>query len=372
MSGSKISLSASQISSPWIRRGPPLALKRAPEEGQTAAPTITMDLQRAPSWEGASSKLRETPRRLAPLPSAPTVQAQPPVPQSTVQTSIRNPTTKKRRRRATLPELQQVPALPKPAKRASTARTVLLGAPKAIASEAGSTERKVQIPKKLFNLVHAIFIEHDEDGDGIICQEEFVRAVAAMNERDDGSRRKVRPSHSEVVGKHALDMYQSALRKSIRGDGKGITLASFCAMYFSHLPFHEVERACMHYTYRPPTPTPRETTVGDIEGAQDEIKAIFDALDTDHDGLVRMKSLEPMLQRIGISTQEVSEWLEQLPSRPGVQRTLSKIDAMDLESIMAPSYIARVEGPAKNLTMEELKRQHEWNEEIYMQLISAH
>jgi len=252
-------------------------------------------------------------------------------------------------------------------RRASTARSGV--------STTKDSERKVQIPRKLFDLVHSLFLEHDGERDGVISQEEFVKAVQSHNgDESQGAtlQRKVRPSAGETLRTHAADMYESVIRRSQQcQDANGITLASFCALYFPHLPFCEVERACRHYTYRPPTPPPRETTLDDIEGGREEICDIFEALDSDHDGFVRMKSLEPMLQRIGVSREEVAEWLGSLPNR-GVQRTLSKIDKLDLVDIMAPSYVARVEGPAKDLTMDEIQRQHEWNEEIYMQLISAH
>jgi len=363
----------------------------------------TAALTRAPSWEGAQNrKMKERQERLVKK-STPRTNIEPP-PQdlfSKPSTPPKNrltplqmrpaaltpptstPGSSHRRRRNTLPELGPVrlPTNPKdrkrPSKRVSTVRAC--AAPPASTVQGSQVDSgKVQIPKKLFQCVHMVFKEHDADGDGIITQDEFVSMVQRAESRKNDQlpecmpRRKVRPSTGEILENQAMSMHESVMRHSESCQQRGgITLVSFMALYFPYLPLHEVERACQHYV-RPPTPPPPppKKTLDDIEGGREEITEIFDRLDTDRDGLVRMKSLEPMLQRIGISRQEVDDWITQLPSNK-MQRCKSKIDAQDLEHLLAPSYVARIESPVQK-TRAQIERDLEWNRELYLDVIGAH
>merc|ERR1711907_880192 len=87
-------------------------------------------------------------------------------------------------------------------------------------------------------------------------------------------------------------------------------------------------------------------------------KEMFDGLDTDKDGLVRVSSLKPLMANLGISDQDLASWMTDLPPvlhRPqggvasefglmtGLQRKLirqkSKLDLDDMERLMAPVYL---------------------------------
>lgn len=239
----------------------------------------------------------------------------------------------------------------------------------------------MQIPRKHFQVVHAIFKEHDADGDGLITREEFVKAVQRLESRDYVGRqivrgchsetRSVRPTAGECLEKHAIAMHDSATRKKQYNLNDGINLVQFVALYFPYLPEAEVARACHHYTYKPPKKTKREKTLDDVEGAREEIATIFQNMDTDHDGFVRVKSLEPMFHRIGLTNEDTHEWLQNLPSAAKLDRRKSKLDALDLEHLLAPTYIAQVLSPEQPLSREQLERQMEWNREIYVDIIGG-
>jgi len=232
-------------------------------------------------------------------------------------------------------------------------------------------KKPVQIARKLFKVIYAVFKEHDEDGDGVITQEEFVRAVMRVEGRELVGRysegmRQLRPTAGETLEKHAVAMLDT-LTRSRRIDGEGISLETFVGLYFPYLPVHEVKRACHYYTYKPPKPTKKEKTIDDVEGAREEISAIFERMDSDHDGFVRVSSMRPMLKKIGIQDEDMDEWLQELPGA-SLQRMKSKLDATDVENLLAPTYIAQVQSP-KQLSKAELERQMEWNKEIYLDVI---
>merc|ERR1711998_374168 len=269
-----------------------------------------------------------------------------------------------RKRRGSAPVV--LPTITGGKKRSASARARSAEAPK----EKGG---KVQIARKLFNVIHAVFKEHDADGNGVIDQEEFVRAVMRMESRDivgrhgpEGQRK--RPSTGETLEKHAVAMLDT-LTRSRRIDGEGISLETFVGLYFPYLPTHEVKRACHHYTYKSPTPDKKEKTLDDVEGAREEIEAIFDHLDSDHDGLVRVQSLKPLLTNIGVEEDELNGWLRELPGAH-LQRRKSRLGATDFENLLGPTYIEKVQSP-KKLSKAELERQMEWNKEIYLEVVGG-
>lgn len=232
----------------------------------------------------------------------------------------------------------------------------------------------MQIPKKHFNVVHSIFIEHDTDGNGLIDREEFGAAVRRLEERDDSTWRKLKGAAGDS-GSLAAAMYESAARKNKKRDG--ITLSQFVGLFFPYLPQAEVERACHHYTYKPPPPPKPEKTLDDVEGAREEIDAIFHSLDKENDGFVKVSALQPMMQRIGISEQEAQNWISNLPSNgpwykrvPGLQRKKSKLDQKDIEDLLAPTYIEAAESPQAK-TKEQLQRELDWNSELYTEMLGG-
>merc|ERR1711939_835384 len=85
---------------------------------------------------------------------------------------------------------------------------------------------KVQIPRKLFNLVKAIFNEHDHDRDGFITEEEFVAAVTRADERkaEQEAERIKRRFHDKNVGETVGAL---AAQRSVIGTKHHKMLASF-------------------------------------------------------------------------------------------------------------------------------------------------
>merc|ERR1711988_167471 len=228
---------------------------------------------------------------------------------------------------------------------------------------------KVQIPRKLFKVVHEVFKEYDCDGDGLVTRDEFILAASRCSQERSLVGVK-RPSASVAFTAHAAAMFEAATRRLPAAERDALDLASFVAMYFPHLPKSAVARACHRYTYKPPPVVPPPKTLDDCDGAKDEIAAIFDNLDGDHDGLVRVRSLEPLLQRIGISQRDVQGWLQELESPHAgtlqLHRLKSKLDVGDLEKLLAPVYV-EAEHPVeerRDLTMEEMQRRLQWNQEL--------
>merc|ERR1711959_762893 len=84
-----------------------------------------------------------------------------------------------------------------PKKRSASARRLRIETTSPPAAHA-EEKKAVQIPRKHFQVVHAIFKEHDADGDGLITREEFVKAVQRLESRDYVGRQIVRGCHSET------------------------------------------------------------------------------------------------------------------------------------------------------------------------------
>merc|ERR1712072_86948 len=168
----------------------------------------------------------------------------------------------------------------------------------------GALASTAQIPRKQFAIVKKIFDEHDEDGDGLIDEKEFIAAVAKADLREAervGERVKARFVGDKNMGETAGDI--AAKRRVEKGMVKHAQ-----AMFFPHLSRAAVERACKQYQPKP-KPAPKEPTLDDVEGAREEISDMFKGLDHDHDGLIRMRSLTPLAIKIGLSHDDLQEWL---------------------------------------------------------------
>lgn len=234
---------------------------------------------------------------------------------------------------------------------------------------------KVKIPRKVFNLVWSIFREHDKDGDGFISEDEFAQAVGRAGQ-DDGRPYKVRPSTGVSLGQHSRDIYDRIMSRERLVHG-GISLIQFVHLYFPHLSRAEVERTCHHYTYVAPPPPPQQKTLEDVEGARDEIEAIFRKLDGDNDGLVRVKSLEPMFLRTGLRSSDVQEWLKEIglqgshatDAQKKMERLKSKLDLQDMEKLLGPVYIGSAEGRQQSL--DQIQRSIDWNRDLALDVIYA-
>merc|ERR1719482_1398965 len=82
-------------------------------------------------------------------------------------------------------------------------------------------------------------------------------------------------------------------------------------------------------------------------------------------------SHRPLFHRIGLTDEDTREWLQNLPSAAQLERRVSKLDANDLEHLLAPTYIAQVLSPQEPLSREQLERQMEWNREIYVDILGG-
>lgn len=226
---------------------------------------------------------------------------------------------------------------------------------------------KISIPRKIFQGVLELFREHDSDGDGVIKKEEFVKAVCRLQQVDDRLY-KTQPTMGQSLSRHACDMFERLMLKQ-KTEAEGITLPHFVHMYFPHLSRKEIMRTVHHYTYTPAAPPQKPPTLEDVEGATDEIEAMFNVLDSNNDGMVRVASLAPLCERTGIRHNEVQEWLADLgqqESAPHLQRLKSKLDLKDFSSLLAPIYIASL-ATGNNESTEEIQRRIEWNEELHLQ-----
>jgi len=255
-----------------------------------------------------------------------------------------------RLRRRTLPQIEALPASSRPSVKLLPAA--------------------VQIPRKHYTVVKAIFDEHDEDGDGHITLEEFIEAVSRSDQRKaEDERERIRKKFfdehlgdtvamlaedrylkgSQAQKQHAAAMFLSVTSKN---GAAQISLLDFMCMYFPHLSRAAVKRACDKYK-KPPPPPAKKKTLGDVAGAREEVAQVFAGLDSDGDGLVRMRSLEPLMARLGISKQDLQDWLAELP--PALQRarnhTLvegssltrmkSKINLQDMEKLLEPVFLPK-------------------------------
>lgn len=257
----------------------------------------------------------------------------------------------------------------------------------------------VQIPRKQFKLIKKIFDEHDADNDGVLTLDEFVAAVAKADVRkaeQEGDRVKAK-FFDEVVGdtigemaersylkgahaqrRHAAGMFQAIMRKKTAScSTQVLSLLDFLVLYFPHLPRSAVKRAYDKYT-KPPPPPPKRKTLGDVDGAKEEIAQMFRGLDRDQDGLVRMRSLKPLMSQLGISEQDTDDWLAELPpplhraqaglnalKDPQMSRKKSKLTIQDLECLLEPVF---VQSP-KKMTKEDIAKQIELNHDIAMDVM---
>lgn len=227
----------------------------------------------------------------------------------------------------------------------------------------------------MFNLVWQIFKEHDSDGDGLITENEFAAAVSRVGV-DDNRSFKARPTTGVSLGQHSFGIYERIMSKERQVHG-GISLVQFVHLYFPHLSRAEVERTVKHYTYEPPPPPPVERTLSDVEGAKEEIEEIFKKLDGDKDGLVRVKSLEPMFLRTGLRSGDVQEWLKEIglqgthatEAEKKLERLKSKLDLRDMEKLLGPVYVGSSEDqPA---TTKQIQKQIDWNRDLALDVIYA-
>merc|ERR1712054_676803 len=214
-------------------------------------------------------------------------------------------------------------------------------------NDAVAATSKISIPRKIFQGVLELFREQDSDGDGLIKKEEFVKAVCRLQQVDDRLH-KAQPTMGQSLSRHAGDMY------------------------FPYLSRKEIARAVHHYTYTPAPPPQKPPTLEDVEGATEEIEAMFNVLDTDNDGIVRVASLAPLCERTGIRHNEIQEWLADLGQEecaPHLQRLKSKLDLKDFSSLLAPIYIASLAaGNNKFESTKEIQQRIEWNQELNLQL----
>lgn len=272
-----------------------------------------------------------------------------------------------------------------------------------------------QIPRKRWKFLKRIFDEHS-DGSGFITEAAFVEAVIRQDERkaEDHARHIQSKFHDADVGstigamaekaylaspyfarrQHAQAMFYSFVDRKAQDmtatwkkrnnpeEGAKISLLDFMCLNTPHLPRDAVRKACEFYSPLPPPP-PKEEKLADIEGAKEEVAQIFQALDVDGDGVVKVKNLEPLMVKLGITKKDVNDWLSELPPSlhrveasltpdvPPLTKMKSKLGLLDLEKIMAPVYLKIPEQPgtATSNDLEEIQKRIEWNEKIAMDVI---
>lgn len=248
----------------------------------------------------------------------------------------------------------------------------------------------VQIPRKLFSMVRKIFEEHDADGDGFISEREFIRAVSRADEAQ-GEREAERISEryfdkgmGATVGglaavnrargpksqtQHASAMFHAGLQR-----GSQISLVDFVALYFPHLPRTAVVRAVNKYTKKPPPSAPPKKTLNATQ--KNEIVDMFTGLDSDSDGLVRVKSLERKVCSLGISQNDLNDWMMELPPQlhrakgnllegASLSRMRSKLNLQDMEKLLAPTLLLS----PRNMSYGDLKNQLEFNADVALDVL---
>jgi len=275
-------------------------------------------------------------------------------------------------------------------------RNVLPPIAEKIPGSAANLATKVQIPRKLYKVVKKIFDDHDQDKDGYITQEEFVAAVCRADEKtaeEHGERArqryfdqtvgetmaaKVEKSHMDgdkARRVHACSMFQACTCKRQEAQ---ISLLDFVAMYFPHLSRSAVKHAIDKHTKKAPAP-PKKKTLDDVDGAKEEILAMFQGLDSDRDGLVRMRSLRPKLQELGISEADLDEWVAELPPAlvraqgelkegSSLQRNKSKLNLEDMQCLLTPVFMPAT--PSQE-NLHKIKQQIELNADLALDVIYA-
>merc|ERR1712139_498558 len=180
-----------------------------------------------------------------------------------------------------------------------------------------------------------------------------------------GMAEKRRLLGTEARRRHASGMFQSYIAKK-DGPEDFISLLDFVSMYFPHLPRSAVKKACEKYAPLRPPVVKKAKTLKDVEGAKDEIKDMFAGLDSDKDGLVRMRSLEPKILDLGISKADIEEWMQELPpvlcrkqagglqDEVAISRMKSKLTLQDMECLLAPVHLV---SPKKRGSLKEIKEQ---------------
>merc|ERR1719261_1312634 len=173
----------------------------------------------------------------------------------------------------------------------------------------------------------------------------------------------------QARSRHAASMFHAAVGRAGNHEDR-IELVDFVALFFPHLPRPSVQRACDHYVEKPPPPPKTKTfeeKLGEVSGAREEIQQIFERLDGDKDGLVRMKSLEPLMVDLGITEQDLAGWMEDLQEDNVLQRKKSKLDAGDMQRLLGPVYIPSSPKCEDNVSAgKEIKQQIDFNQDVLL------
>merc|ERR1712072_497807 len=172
----------------------------------------------------------------------------------------------------------------------------------------------------------------------------WTKRKRSARERGSGRDTSTRTWGTQARTRHASSMFQTLAertKKSKNPHDNRIELVDFVAMFFPHLGRSAIQRACDYYAEKPPPPKPIKTfeqKLDEVPEAREEIRAIFERLDGDKDGLVRMKSLEPMMIEHGISESDVQGWLQE-GATGEMCRMKSKLDVEDMQRLLGPVYI---------------------------------
>jgi len=372
-----------------------------------------IDLNRVRSWE----KLPIIP----PIPTLPSVNIE-----KSEQEIINGPYEALQRlkhRRASLPTLpvavMPVPFIGRPHRRSSLPSLVEkptepAGRPTRKQSKSGSASERlksahprVKIPPKEYFKIKRVFDEHDKDQDGVITQEEFVKAISRLeggfdeieerfsylkqNQRTkpdgvevdpvDRSHRARRGFHM-TLQRHAEDMFLGIMAKEEHNRG-GITLPMLVNFYYPHLDRAAIHQICQHYHKEQPVPVlTKEKTIQDIHGAEEEIRGIFESIERNPDGLLRVQDLGPLLQRTGLRESDLEEWLAELPvesptpissdmgpkqiDRTATRRKQSLLNFEDFKRLLAPVYLEKLklDKNKHQLSDAEFKRIMQWDQEL--------
>merc|ERR1711998_50561 len=343
--------------------------------------SMTLSLKRLPSWEAAGRMRREAATPDAPKPA----NALPPLERP------RSVETKK------LPYQKVAKRLGN--RRASVPTGAVVRPPPVLPPLPGSVQdlaKKVQISRKQWGVIKAVWDDHDKKKLGWIGEAEFVKAVLRLDERKaerEGERIRNRyfdkrigdtigalaelsiVQGAEARARHASGMFRAVVEAAGKSEDR-IELVDFVQLFFPHLPRHAVRRACEHYAEKPPPP-PRTKTfeekLDECEGAREEIQQIFERLDGDKDGLVRMKSLEPMMVELGITQKDIRGWMSDMPCGKGLGvmgRMKSKLDADDMQLLLGPTYTPPSPKPMDMAAEgEEIKQQIEFNQEVLLEVM---
>jgi len=307
------------------------------------------------------------------------------------------PVTTSRPRRHTLPAIV-APPCPLPAPSCPPAKTGALPPVKPLSS-------KVQVPRKQFMMLKAVFEEHDATKDGYLTLEDFVAAVTAADAKkakSEGERRGALcfdETTREVVGRkaeqsflegaharrqHATGMFKAIVSKKSRSSCEQtvehISLLDFLALYLPHLSKAALKKAHDKYV-KAPAPK-RKPTLEDVDGAKEEVEQIFRSLGPNHQGLVSMRTLEPRLEKLGFNSQDVSDLLAELPpplfraqgdvnapEQAQLQRQKSMLSLQDVEKLLEPVFCVHNSPKDGLISHSEMEKQIAASSEMAMGLI---